>query len=172
MPSEQLPVEQRHRDARLKLMGIFSRLIGTHYAMPVSDEEPIVQFLARYDHMRPSPSGDDVEVRMVETVTGDFYSEPGEPFWRIEIDGYCADFDSEGAAQNFASRINYLVRRAAIAAMPAPSDHAAGRREGIEEAVKCAETTPREYIWNIAEGEMRERIAAALRALLTEGEKS
>ncbi|MFD1104193.1 hypothetical protein [Sphingobium olei] len=49
-----------------------------------------------------------VEVRQIETVTGDFMQEPGEPFWRIEINGYCAEFDSELAAKNFADQINAL----------------------------------------------------------------
>lgn len=54
---------------------------------------------------------DVVEVQKIETVTGNFYTEPGEPFWRIEIDGYCADFEHEPAARNFADAIN---RRQAV----------------------------------------------------------
>lgn len=46
-----------------------------------------------------------VEVREVETVTGDFGTEPGTPFYRIEIGGYCADFDYREGAQNFADAI-------------------------------------------------------------------
>ena len=47
----------------------------------------------------------EIAVRKIETVTGDFYTEQGEPFWRIELGGYCADFDHEAAANNFASII-------------------------------------------------------------------
>lgn len=49
-----------------------------------------------------------VEVTEIETVTGDFLTEPGPPFYRIEIDGYCADFDYREAAENFAAAINRL----------------------------------------------------------------
>lgn len=45
-------------------------------------------------------------VREIETVTGDFLNEPGQPFYRIEINGYCADFDYREAAENFAAAIN------------------------------------------------------------------
>lgn len=44
-------------------------------------------------------------VKEIETVTGDFLTELGAPFYRIEIDGYCADFDYREAAENFASAI-------------------------------------------------------------------
>jgi hypothetical protein len=47
-----------------------------------------------------------VEAREIETVTGDFHTEPGKPFYRVEIDGYCADFDYREAAENFAQAIN------------------------------------------------------------------
>ena len=55
MPSEQLPVEQRHRD-------LLFAIIGTPYKAPGGfDKEWALQHIARYerDHMRPSPSGDD-----------------------------------------------------------------------------------------------------------------
>jgi hypothetical protein len=55
------------------------------------------------------PAGDYVLVREIETVTGDFYTEPGEPFYRIEIDGFCADFDYRDAADNFAAAINARI---------------------------------------------------------------
>lgn len=45
-------------------------------------------------------------VEMIETVTGDFHTEPGEPIWRVMVGEYCADFDFEQAARNFASAIN------------------------------------------------------------------
>lgn len=57
--------------------------------------------------MTPKPeTGEWIEVREIETVTGDFLTEPGKPFWRIEIDGYCADFDYREAAENFCAAIN------------------------------------------------------------------
>lgn len=34
------------------------------------------------------------------------YEEPSEPVWRIEINGQCADFPTEAAAQNFADAIS------------------------------------------------------------------
>jgi hypothetical protein len=49
-----------------------------------------------------------ITVKKIETVTGDYMIDPGEPFWRIEINGYCADFDYEQAAENFASAIRAL----------------------------------------------------------------
>lgn len=49
-----------------------------------------------------------MEVKKIETVTGDFLTEPGTPFWRIELDGYCADFDYEEAANNFAAAIQAM----------------------------------------------------------------
>jgi hypothetical protein len=46
-------------------------------------------------------------VDMVETVTIEsLMQEPGEPIWRIEIGGYCADFEHSEAANNFANAIN------------------------------------------------------------------
>lgn len=47
----------------------------------------------------------EVTVREIETVTGDFLTEAGEPFYRIEINGYCADFDHRQAAENFVAAI-------------------------------------------------------------------
>lgn len=49
-----------------------------------------------------------VKVQRIETVDGDCMTEEGEPFWRIEINGYCADFDYEEAANNFADAIRAL----------------------------------------------------------------
>lgn len=49
-------------------------------------------------------------VEMIETVTGDFYTDPGEPIWRVMVGEYCADFDSEQAARNFASAINLAAQ--------------------------------------------------------------
>jgi hypothetical protein len=65
--------------------------------------------MLRFAQQSASPASEvRVEVRKVETVTGDFVTEPGEPFWRIEINGYCADFDHEQAARNFAAQIKAL----------------------------------------------------------------
>lgn len=50
-------------------------------------------------------------VEKVETVTGDFHTEPGEPFWRVVVGEYVADFDYEEAAKNFAGAINTHVAR-------------------------------------------------------------
>lgn len=49
-------------------------------------------------------------VEMIETVTGDFHTEPGEPIWRVMVGEYCADFDFEQAARNFASAINLAAQ--------------------------------------------------------------
>jgi len=88
-------------------------LNGTLYAHPPSqDASALVAALERIKNARPA--GDYVLVREIETVTGDFCTEPGEPFYRIEIDGFCADFDYREAADNFAAAIN-----ARIAARPA-----------------------------------------------------
>jgi hypothetical protein len=81
---------------------------------PSGEDHAAVEYV-RVDAFHPAASADQVEVETVETVTGDFLTEPGEPVYRIVIDGYCADFDYKEAAQNFADAIN---RR--IAAMPAP----------------------------------------------------
>lgn len=72
------------------------------------DHYQIVQAFARHRiaHSAPADAGGGVEVSEIETVTGDFLTEPGEPFWRIEIDGYCADFDHKQAAENFCAAIN------------------------------------------------------------------
>ena len=59
------------------------------------------------------PAQDEVEVRKIDTVTGDFGQDEGEPFWRVEIGGYCADFDHELAARNFAAAIAALDRHRA-----------------------------------------------------------
>ena len=40
------------------------------------------------------------------------YEETAEPIWRIAIDGYCADFETETAANNF--------RAAMLSAAPPP----------------------------------------------------
>lgn len=51
-------------------------------------------------------------VDMIETVTGDFYQDAGEPLWRIELDGYCVDFERAEAANNFALAINARIEAA------------------------------------------------------------
>lgn len=77
----------------------------------------IEQQAAQIAALSARPAGDYVLVREIETVTGDFCTEPGEPFYRIEIDGFCADFDYREAADNFAAAIN-----ARIAARPAVAE--------------------------------------------------
>lgn len=51
----------------------------------------------------------EIEVRKVETPTG-------RTFWLVAIDGYCAVFDFEQAAHNFAGAINrrLLCRESSI----------------------------------------------------------
>lgn len=71
----------------------------------------------RISALSARPASNYVMVREIETVTGDFCTEPGEPFYRIEIDGFCADFDYREAADNFAAAIN-----ARIAARPAVAE--------------------------------------------------
>lgn len=39
------------------------------------------------------------KIEMVDYSTG--FEQPEEPVWRIELNGYCADFPSEQAAENF-----------------------------------------------------------------------
>lgn len=46
------------------------------------------------------------QVEMVDWSSGS--EDPSEPIWRISIDGYCADFSTETAAQNFAKAIMRL----------------------------------------------------------------
>jgi Lar family restriction alleviation protein len=48
-------------------------------------------------------------IEMVDYSTG--FQQPSEPMWRVEIDGYCADFETETAAQNYAGAINRRIRR-------------------------------------------------------------
>lgn len=69
-------------------------------------------------------------VAAVETVPIDhpFSDEKTDPYWRIEIDGYCVDFDYQEAANNIANAINGRIRRALNAAP--------GREEGIEAAAQ------------------------------------
>jgi hypothetical protein len=58
--------------------------------------------------------GEPVAVERIECVNwSKGYEEPAEPIWRIVLDGYCADFDSEAAATNFARAIE---RRTALSA--------------------------------------------------------
>lgn len=48
----------------------------------------------------------EVPVERVECVDwSQGYEQPADPLWRIELNGYCADFPSEQAARNFASQI-------------------------------------------------------------------
>lgn len=103
--------------------------------LPMIDVKRIRAAIAAQAH---EPSADVVEVRKVETVTGDFMQDEGEPFWRIEIGGYCADFDHEQAARNFA---------AAIAAMRPESGEPtpAMVNRGVEFAIRAKLSG--EYTW-------------------------
>jgi hypothetical protein len=62
---------------------------------------------------RQSPSSHVVAVQQIKCVSWEKgYEEPAEPIYRIEIDGYCADFDTSTAAVNFAGAINARIRAA------------------------------------------------------------
>lgn len=79
-------------------------------AAPASPSPPGV------DAVAVKASGPEVErIEMEDWSKG--YAEEAEPIWRIVLDGYCADFPSEGAARNFAAAID---RRSALTTAPAP----------------------------------------------------
>ena len=60
----------------------------------------------------------EIAVSRVECVSYENgYRESAEPIWRIEVDGYCADFPSEAAVNNFLAAITK-----ALASPPAPQD--------------------------------------------------
>ena len=74
-----------------------------------ADEGPVVQAFARHRQSSIASLTESVGivvVERIETVAGDFGTEPGEPFWRVRIGEQCADFDFELAARNFASAIH------------------------------------------------------------------
>lgn len=73
-------------------------------------------------------------VKEIETVTGDFQTESGAPFYRIEIDGYCADFDYREAAENFAAAI-----QRAFAEREAELDKEIERQEGLVKIYRQAQ---------------------------------
>ncbi len=75
--------------------------------------------------------------------------EPADPIWRIEIGGYCADFEHEQAARNFANAIN--------AASGLASD-----RGVIEACARVAEEYPSSEYADIP---IIKGIAAAIRSL-------
>ena len=54
-----------------------------------------------------------VSAKRVETVTGDLWLDEGEPLWRVDIDGFCIDFEHAGAAASVAAAINARIARAA-----------------------------------------------------------
>ncbi|MCH2239332.1 MAG: hypothetical protein MK060_15740 [Blastomonas sp.] len=89
----------------------------------------------RISALSARPASNYVMVREIETVTGDFCTEPGEPFYRIEIDGFCADFDYREAADNFAAAIN-----ARIGARPADSDMVERVQDMLVAAYKAGAT--------------------------------
>jgi hypothetical protein len=49
-------------------------------------------------------------VERIEMVQG-IWSEPSDPEWRVMVSGYCADFATETAANNFRNAILALPRR-------------------------------------------------------------
>ena len=136
-----MQIEQIDRDAAADLM---LDLYGDRFAGDRAARERVLRgeddasiFVRGYARHRLAalsarPAGDYVLVREIETVTGDFCTEPGEPFYRIEIDGFCADFDYREAADNFAAAIN-----ARIAARPAVGEDVVER---VARALCSAET--------------------------------
>lgn len=72
------------------------------------EEQAIACWNTRQAHSIPGDVGT-VVVEKIETVSGDFGTEPGEPFWRVRIGEQCADFDFEQAARNFADAINRVA---------------------------------------------------------------
>lgn len=112
MPEDNVVVEQVDRQAAsdyLRVTSFDQKSEKFHEEMLTGkrDRSLTAQAFARHRLAAQAhePSADVVEVRKVETVTGDFMQDEGEPFWRIEIGGYCADFDHEQAARNFAAAI-------------------------------------------------------------------
>ncbi|GAB4071680.1 hypothetical protein KHC28_00120 [Ancylobacter sonchi] len=89
-----------------------------------------------------------VEVERVECVdmsTG--IEEPADPIWRIVINNYCADFETFGAADNFAKQINSQreADAARIAELEAERDEAVNwshvvERHGVDGFDALAET--------------------------------
>lgn len=102
-----------------------------HYSVPLyaSGDYDI----APQDRRRPSleganpPSMGRPTVERVECVSG--IGTPADPVWRIEIDGFCADFETETAANNFAAAIAAWNRRA-------PDPESASRIEALEKALR------------------------------------
>lgn len=81
-------------------------------------------------------------VQEVETVTGDFLTEPGVPFYRIVIDGYCADFDHRQAAENFVAAIQRAFEererklRGQLTFIQQSHDWMYGEKQRLENALK------------------------------------
>lgn len=59
------------------------------------------------NHIVEGASKASIEMK-VEQICSSGSEDPSEPIWRISIDGYCADFSTETAAQNFANAIMRL----------------------------------------------------------------
>lgn len=114
----------------------------------------------RISALSARPASNYVMVREIETVTGDFCTEPGEPFYRIEIDGFCADFDYREAADNFAAAIN-----ARIAARPAVAEDVVERvaraiYDELEGPVNNQDYGRQMRQWELAQSLARAAIAA------------
>ena len=119
-----VPVTAEDREAAKQLLDLLR--IREHETGSFRSWDDTVQAFARH---RGSTAG--VEVEKIETVTGDFGTEPGEPFWRVRIGEQCADFDFELAARNFAAAIERLASLSQTPATPMV-------QEGLREALELA----------------------------------
>lgn len=123
MTNDAVPVTAEAREAAVALIRKVDH--RTEYLSEIQcgdyDDNFFVQAFARFERdilarHRGSTAG--VEVEKIETVTGDFGTEPGEPFWRVRIGEQCADFDFELAARNFAAAIERLASLSQTPATP------------------------------------------------------
>lgn len=48
-------------------------------------------------------------VERIEMVQGFVPEEPADPMWRVQVSGFCTDFETETAASNFRNAILALV---------------------------------------------------------------
>jgi len=54
-------------------------------------------------------------VQRIETVRQvEFWDEPAEPMWRVEVSGRCVDFETETRANYFRDAILALIRAARV----------------------------------------------------------
>jgi len=109
-------------------------------------------------------------VDMVETVTGTFGELPGEPIWRIEFDGYCADFDYSEAANNFANAINEACLVALLSAHPVEAEALEWEGPAIEWLRALGKQNPPETLWHAA-SILADRLEARARSGMISAEK-